>query len=259
MWTVSGPCCSGCGGKPDSHESLTPRLANGPADIAAQLGESAPHAIGQIQRIIEHLGAEAACGFLDKTKQCLAEGGVLTHDGKRKRTAGGTFFFLVRGGVTAEQHQAIWPQHQLPSHLRPRKIKPPRLAWDEAHTLIPEALSQQGTAMSAKLTLVGRPGKIIEKKHVIITTLTSDTTPSIPRGVPQAPEAPVVYLVFIARQQWERVAEALAADENDRLVVIGYPVLDKQTEAIVVLGQSVSTKLTTTTSKQGKKRPFGKK
>ena len=74
--------------------------------------------------------------------------------------------------------------------------------------------------------------------------------------MPQAPDAPVVYLVFIARKQWGRVAEALAADENDRLVVIGYPVLDKKTEAIVVLGQSVSTKLTTTSSEQEKKRPF---
>jgi hypothetical protein len=210
--------------------------------------------IGQIQRIVDHLGAEVAYGFLDKTKQCLAEGGVLTQDGKRKRTPGGTFFFLVRGGVTAEQHQAIWPEHHLPGHLRPRKTKPPRLTWDEVRAAIPDALSQQGTAMSAKLTLVGRPGKIIEKEHVIITTLTSDKAPSIPRGVPKAPEAPVVYLVFIARQQWERVAESLAADENDRLVVTGYPVLDKETEAIVVLGQSV-----TTTSQQEKKRPSSKK
>jgi hypothetical protein len=72
--------------------------------------------------------------------------------------------------------------------------------------------------------------------------------------VPKAPEAPVVYLVFIARKQWDRVAEALPSDEDDQLVVIGYPVLDKETEAIVVLGQSV-----TTTSQQEKKRPSGKK
>jgi hypothetical protein len=232
----------------------TPNPQTAAVDIAAQLNESAPQVQAQIQHIIDHLGVETAYAFLDQTKQCLAEGGVLTHDGKRKRTPGGTFFFLVRGGVTAEQHQAIWPQHQLPGHLRPRRSKPPRLTWDEARAAIPEALSQQGTAMSAKLTLVGRPGKIIEKEHVIITTLTSDRAPSIPRGVPKAPEAPVVYLVFIARQQWERVAEALAADENDRLVVTGYPVLDKETEAIVVLGQSV-----TTTSQQEQKRPSGKK
>jgi hypothetical protein len=143
----------------DTHqETQDPQTAA--SDIAAQLGESAPHVIGQIQRIVDHLGAEAAYAFLDKTKQCLAEGGVLTHDGKRKRTPGGTFFFLVRGGVTAEQHQAIWPQHQLPGHLRPRRTKPPRLSWDEARAASPDALSQQGTAMSAKLTLVGRPGKM---------------------------------------------------------------------------------------------------
>ena len=233
-------------------ETKDPQTAT--AGIAAQIDESAPHVIGQIQRIVDHLGAEVAYAFLDQTKQCLAEGGVLTHDGQRKRSPGGTFFFLVRGGVTAEQHQAIWPEHQLPGHLRPRKTKPPRLTWDEARAAIPEALSQQGTAMSAKLTLVGRPGKIIEKEHVIITTLTSDTAPSIPRGVPKAPDAPVVYLVFIARKQWEKVAEALTAAENDRLVVTGYPVLDKETEAIVVLGQSV-----TTTSQQEQKRPSGKK
>jgi hypothetical protein len=233
-------------------ETQAPQAAA--AAIAAQLGESAPHVIGQIRRIVDHLGAKAAYAFLGKTKQCLAEGGVLTHDGKRKRTPGGTFFFLVRGGVTPEQHQAIWPEHQLPGHLRPRRSKPPRLSWEEARAAIPDALSQQGTAMSAKLTLVGRPGKIIEKEHVIITTLTRDKAPSIPRGVPKAPETPVVYLVFIARKQWDRVAEALAADEDDRLVVTGYPVLDKETEAIVVLGQSV-----TTTSQQEKKRPSGKK
>jgi hypothetical protein len=231
-------------------ETKDPKTAA--ADIAARLEESAPQVQAQIQRIVDHLGVEVAYGFLDKTKQCLAEGGVLTHDGKRKRTPGGTFFFLVRGGVTAEQHQAIWPEHQLPGHLRPRRTKPPRLTWHEARAAIPEALSQQGTAMSAKLTLVGRPGKIIEKEHVIITTLTSDTAPSIPRGVPKAPEAPVVYLVFIARQQWERVAEVLAADEEDQLVVTGYPVLDKETEAIVILGQSVTTTLSTT-SRQGKR------
>ena len=168
-------------------ETQAPQAAA--AAIAAHLEESAPHVIGQIRRIVDHLGAEAAYAFLDKTKQCLADGGVLTHDGNRKRSSGGTFFFLVRGGVTAEQHQAIWPDHQLPGHLRPRKTKPPRLTWDEARATIPDALSQQGTAMSAKLTLVGRPGKIIEKEHVIITTRTNDKALSIPRAWRRAQSA----------------------------------------------------------------------
>ncbi|MFO7539269.1 MAG: hypothetical protein R6X32_14605 [Chloroflexota bacterium] len=187
-------------------ETQAPQAAT--ADIAAQLDESAPHVIGQIQRIVDHLGAEVAYGFLDKTKQCLAEGGVLTHDGKRKRTAGGTFFFLVRGGVTAEQHQIIWPQHQLPGHLRPRRSKPPRLS--------PEACPKRRSPRSF-------------------------TWSSLP-----ASSGPLQAVATC--KQWEKVAEALAADENDRLVVTGYRVLDKETEAIVVLGQSV-----TTTSQQGKR------
>lgn len=212
-------------------------------DIATQLDEPTGHVIKQIERIIENLGEATAYESLAKAQALLAEGGILTQDGKRKRTPAGTYFFLVRGNITAAQHIAIWPEHRLPGHLRPPKYKPPRLPWSEARPLIASALlDPEGTAMSVKLTLIGRPGRIIEKEHVVITTLVSQITPSIPRGVPKAPEKPTVYLVFISRKQWDRVAKTIADDESAQLLVMGHPVLDQKTEAIVVLGQSVKIK-----------------
>ena len=212
-------------------------------DIATQLDEPASHVVNQIQRIIEQVGVATAYDFLAKTQAVLAEGGILTQDKKRPRTPAGTFFFLVRGSISAAQHRAIWPDHRLPGHLRPPKNKPPRLPWAEARELFSAALHDpQGTAMSVKLSLIGRPGRIIEKEHVVITTLVSQDDPSIPRGVPKAPEKPMVYLVFISRKQWDKVAPKIAKDESAHLFITGYPVLDKKTEAIVVLGQSVKVK-----------------
>jgi hypothetical protein len=50
-----------------------------------------------------------------------------------------------------------------------------------------------------------------------------------------------VYLTFIARKQWRKVAAALEADPEDRLIVEGYPALDKKLGVIGVLAQSVTT------------------
>jgi hypothetical protein len=94
--------------------------------------------------------------------------------------------------------------------------------------------------------------------------LTSDTVPSIPRARRHAQSAGGTGRLsglhrpqaLATCKQWGRVAETLAADKDAHLVVTGYPVLDKETEAIVVLGQSVTMTLSTT-SRQGK-RPSGK-
>ena len=56
-----------------------------------------------------------------------------------------------------------------------------------------------------------------------------------------APAEPTVYLIFIARKQWQKVAAAAKQDENDRLIVAGYPALDKKLGVVGVLAQSVTT------------------
>ena len=235
------------------------------ADIAAQLGETEAYALKQIEGVVAELGAAAAYDFLEQTKSRLAEGGVTTYDGSRPRTPGGTFFFIVRGQVTVEQHQAIWPNHRLPYRLArqlskaasPKRPTPaetahPRLTWAAAADLLPPLSRQKGTAMTIKLTLIGRPGKIIDKGEVIVTVMTSDKIPTLPKELPLPPEEPTVYLTFIAKKQWHKVAAALEADPEDRLIVEGYPAMDKKLGVVGVLAHSV-----TTTGLQAAKRAKG--
>jgi hypothetical protein len=221
------------------------------ADIARQLQENHFAAINQIRRIIESLGIEAAYADLARALQIEAEGGMLTQDGRRRRSAGGVFFYLVRGHITLEQFQFIWPTSPAPRFLDPQGQQPagparekrlrPALKWQAGLAELPQLLAEQGMALTAKLTLVGRPGKVIDKGDVILTTLVSQKLPTLPKGLPEAPADPTVYLLFIARKQWQKVAAALAENAADKLIVEGYPVLDKTRGVIAVLAQSATT------------------
>ena len=93
-----------------------------------------------------------------------------------------------------------------------------------------------------KLTLIGRPGKLIDKGQVMLTTMKSTKPPSLPKGLPKPPEQATTYIVFIAAKQWRRVAESIK-DPEDALIVEGYPFFDERLKTIAVLAQSVTTKL----------------
>ncbi len=53
--------------------------------------------------------------------------------------------------------------------------------------------------------------------------MTSRCTPNLWRGLPASPTTD--YAVFIARKQWQKVAQA-AQDPQDPLIVEGYPTVD---------------------------------
>jgi hypothetical protein len=230
-------------------------MPNYPADpqeaaaiIAGQLNEDSPIALAQIARIVERLGAEVAYALLAETLRTEAEGGVLRHNSTERRTAGGVFFYLVRGRISADDHRFIWPDKSLPHFLiarsgRASQGKPSRapIKWQDGLQTLTELLAKQGIAMTAKLTLVGRPGKVIDKGDVILTTMTSQKLPTLPKGLPEPPDDPTVYLLFIARKQWQKVAAALEEDAEDKLIVEGYPVLDKARGVIAVLAQNATT------------------
>jgi hypothetical protein len=206
------------------------------ADIARQLDETNPVAIRQIERIVQHLGADAALDFLRETLEIEAQGGMMLRDGSRRRTLGGVFLYLVKGRVPQETRSLIWP------HLRPkRKQKIEPLPWEECLKLVPEALEQPGEATTVKITLVGRPGRIVEKGSVVLTTMQNTKAPALPKGLPEPPGEPTTYVVYIAGKQWRKVAEAIR-DPQDRLIVEGYPVFDKRLEAMVVFAMNVTTK-----------------
>jgi hypothetical protein len=103
------------------------------------------------------------------------------------------------------------------------------------------------------ITLIGRPGRIVEKGEVVLTSMQASKAPSLPKGLPPVPIDPTTYVVFIAQKQWKKVAQAIK-EPQDMLIVEGYPVLDKRLGTITVFVQSVTTRLL-----QAAKREAGQK
>ncbi len=72
-----------------------------------------------------------------------------------------------------------------------------------------------------KITVIGRPGAIVEQGQVVAVALVSEKVPDLPKGLPE-PAAGTRYTIFIARKQWAKVAEALAADPEDAAIIEGH-------------------------------------
>ena len=203
--------------------------------IADKLGEKDTLPREQIQRIVARLGAQAALALLDETLAREAQGGLMLPDGSRRRTPGGAYFYIVRRRVSKEDWAFINPASQeRPAHPPPN--------WEDRMAGLADALEETGTVMSVKITLTGRPGRIIERNDYIVTSLKSAKPPPLPKGLPVPPGTPTVYVAFIAKKSWDKVADTLK-DPEALLVVGGYPILDQQAKGIAVLAHSVSVKL----------------
>jgi hypothetical protein len=207
------------------------------ADIARKLGESNPQAVIQIERIVNHLGLETAQTALKEALAVEAEGGMLTDDEKRRRTPGGVFFYLVRGRTPPELRPVIWPAHR-PAGQKGRKPAAV-FPWETRAKILAELIAKPGDG-TVKMTIIGRPSKIIERGDVVLMTIASAKAPSLPKGLPTPPADPTVYVVYVARKQWNKVAEAMQ-DVDDKLIVEGYPFIDKKLGVVAVLAQQATT------------------
>ena len=88
-----------------------------------------------------------------------------------------------------------------------------------------------------KLTLIGRPGKVETKGQVVIFRLQGKPPGSLPKGLPPVPaQAPLTWNVMVALRQWTRVKDSLAANQDDQLIIEGYPVM--QGSQPVLMAQS---------------------
>lgn len=204
-----------------------------------------------VHRVVEILGIEAAHAHYIEALGIEAAGGELIASGKRRRTPGGIFFRLVRAAATPDQRRLLgWSTgegaSQPPAPPRPRrshseKIEP--LPWAALTEHLPALLAQKGTANMSKITLIGRPGRIVETQGVMLTIMTTDPTkaPTLPKGLPVPPAKPTSYVVYIAAKQWAKVAEAIK-DPTDALIIEGYPVYEERLPGIAVLSSNITTR-----------------
>jgi len=223
-------------------------------EIAAQLGETARGPLGQVGRVVGRLGAERGRAVLARTQEIEAAGGVMLPDGSRRRTAGGVFFHLVRADdtLTREDRVYIFPpqfgrngrtQAAGTAATQATPAPAPLSAWaDDNYRRVMAALQYTiGRATTVKITVIGRPGAAVEQGQAVALALTSEKVPDLPKGLP-APPPGTRYTVFVARKQWVKVAEALAADPADAAIIEGYAALDPRVDGIAVYATSATTK-----------------
>jgi hypothetical protein len=104
-------------------------------------------------------------------------------------------------------------------------------------------LEAKGTATTAKLTLVGRPGRVEMRGSLVIIVLEHvSKAAGFPKGVPAPPPTRSVYTVYIGSKQWKRVAEAIENPE-DVLIIEGQPLFDSEVQSVALFATSVNTRL----------------
>jgi len=106
-----------------------------------------------------------------------------------------------------------------------------------------------------KMTVIGRPGKIVERGTCVVLAMQQAAKiPALPAGLPLPPVDQVeatTYSVYISAKQWKKVAEAIK-DEEDVLIVEGFPMLDREQGTIAVFASNTTTKKLQMAAKQAK-------
>src|SRR5216683_8087171 len=187
-----------------------------------------------LTQVLRLLGTDRTTAILAETLTCEANGGMLTKDGTRRRTPGGVFFQLVRQQASPQERWRLFP-HPAPQH---GQGQPTTLTWEEAPSLMQTlATEPPGEARTMKLTLIGRPGKVETRGQAVVFRMQGKPPGALPRGLPPMPSTPALtWNVMVALRQWNRVKDSLAANQDDQLIIEGYPVM--QGTQPVLLAQS---------------------
>jgi hypothetical protein len=240
-----------------SQQQTEPSVHEVASIIAQALGETESAAQEQLQRIVWALGQTAAREILEQTLQIEQNGGMMLRNGSRRRTAGGVFFHLVyttgqplqgrRLQRPASQKPKPEKQAQEPSDQQPKQKIPKQpsdspslFQWDNRREAVKEAENEKGQA-TVKITVIGRPGKIVDRGSCILTMMESTKVPMLPKGLPTPTNVPTKYAVYIASKQWKKVEEAIK-DPEDTLIIEGFPKTDPEVGAIDVFATNVTTK-----------------
>jgi len=213
------------------------------AEIAGDLGETEAQPRQSIVRVVRALGEKRTRAIVAHAQEIHDAGGMMVPDGSRRRTLGGVFFVLAREELTADLGRKKAFQVLYGGATRaPVETVPagPAFDWTEFAGLAEDATSEQGEATTVKLTVIGRPGKPVERGDVVVLRMKSEKTPTLPKGVP-APTGGTDYMVLVGRKQWSKVAAALALDPADKVIIEGYPTVRPDFAGITVHATSATT------------------
>lgn len=140
--------------------------------LIEQLGED-PAAQSRIERVVRLGSVEFVRAILEETLAIEAAGGMMTADGERRRTAGGVFFYLVRGRVSDNmRHEMFYARKKAePQPPAPEKAKKPKQAQPAAAPPpppVPEAPPvSTGELQAARDKLAALRGSLAEAQHTL--------------------------------------------------------------------------------------------
>jgi hypothetical protein len=96
--------------------------------------------------------------------------------------------------------------------------------------------------MTPKITLMGRPARIVEHENYVLMSFDFKGAPSLPRGLPVPASTATTYTAFMVKKQWRKVEEALRGNPLDQLIIEGFCTFDDELEDLVVFVQAATTK-----------------
>jgi Phosphorylated adapter RNA export protein, RNA-binding domain len=211
------------------------------AFLAAALGETAPDPCHQLALIRETCGPLATWRLLQKTVEVEASGGSWMPEYERRRTPGGTFFWLHRQWYPAVPQGGRRHAHPKRASVRPQL----------ADTMPPLPATYDKGECSVKMTLVGTPGTVTDHATYVLFPVSGKLPPSLPKGLPTPAEPPLDWVVLVGKKQWTKAAASLASDPQTKLILEGYPCLQGATHVLLV------TQCTTTALQRAKQAPQG--
>jgi len=227
----------------ENHVTQLPQVKQIALEIGNRLGETDAVPLKLIQTITEHLGADATLALAEEAIQIKAQGGMMLPDNSRQRTLGGIFFFLAKHRLSYKDRQKIFFRNKQPTYPK----KPKQGATSTSASLppfqfedLPNLPIEWGNAHKVKITVIGRPLNVIEQNRLVVLGMISEKKPSLPKGLP-IPQGQTKYVVLIATKQWNNVKEAIK-DEEDTLIIEGYPSSEPQHSGITVFAMNVTTR-----------------
>ncbi|KAI9577823.1 phosphorylated adapter RNA export protein [Glossina fuscipes] len=102
-----------------------------------------------LARIIEVLGTELPFEIYKETQRIEAEGGMTIKNGKRRRTPGGVFLFLLKhhDSISAEDQKAIFSEDRLKIQKKNKDLK--SIIRERKVEELKKRLSEQGTELTS--------------------------------------------------------------------------------------------------------------
>ena len=238
---------------------LTPEEKAFSKKIAKKLREKYKKPRTLISQIVELFGIEKTQEYFNRTMAIQHNGGLYMEEMNRYRTPGGVFFKIIKDDIDDEVQAELFPRKKLTARQhkleKSRNYGAPEFVWDDRKEQLKEALEKREELQEVRIQIIGVPKNIEEFRDTVVLVMEHQEDFSrwtIPNGVPDLPEEPTIYTIYLGSLQWSNLKRKMQKPET-KLVIDGIGAYDPEIPGIIVYALNASTserKLKQTKSKE---------